>query len=117
MVAWLRRHPASVAFVLIVGVFFWGEVRDSQNRAGSRTQTCEAFHALYVAQRDKIAEDDTRFQSGAYDKLFPAFASPAVKKLTHENAVRNFNRFDNSNLPSYCPQRDDPEGRPKGFRR
>lgn len=82
-----------------------------------RADTCEAFHNLYAAERLKIAADDIRFQSGAFDKVLPAFSSPEIKRLTHQNAVRRFNSFDNSRLPSYCPQRRLPEEVPRGFER
>lgn len=88
-----------------------------QAREGGRGETCEVFAELFASQRESIAENDVRLQSGAFDEIIPQFATPAVKKISHENAVRNFNRFDNSKLPSYCAQRHDPEEIPPGFKR
>jgi hypothetical protein len=90
---------------------------DARARTASRADTCAAFSALFRAQRNEIARNDVKFQSGAYDKTLPAFATLEVKRLTHRNAVDSFNRFDNSKLPSYCPQSKRPTPLPKGFRR
>ena len=87
-----------------------------RGRTESRADTCKAFFDLYRTQRNQIARNDVIFQSGAYDKILPSFATPEVKRVTHKNAVKNFRRFGNAKLPSFCPQRREPEAIPKGFK-
>lgn len=86
-------------------------------RSVSRSETCRALFSLFESQRDQIAQDDLRLQSGIYDKVIPQFSTPQIKQLSHESALRKIDRFDNSRLPSYCPQEKLPEQLPKGFKR
>lgn len=113
---WYQRPSAQlVAFLLLAFMGVAGFYLIDREGSVRRTETCEAFHTLYASERRKIAEDDVRFQSGAYDKLIPSFSTPEIKRLSHLTAMRRFASFDNSELPNYCPQRAWPERVPAGF--